>query len=59
MRIVQTGVMAGWGAVGGNRGVEAAQKGRIQEPGIDERMMREEYEKAKAGESSEKETALF
>lgn len=51
--------MAGWGVVGGNRGVEAAQKDRIQEPGINERMMREEYEKAKAGESSEKETALF
>lgn len=39
--------------------MEAAQKDRIQELGINERMMREEYEKAKASESSEKETALF
>lgn len=39
--------------------MEAAQKDRIQEPGINEQMMREEYEKAKASESSEKEAALF
>lgn len=45
MRIVQTGRKAGW-RCGGNSGVEAAQKDRIQEQGINERMMREEYEKS-------------